>query len=362
MHVNPIEDEFQEEVLRLFAVEALDWLGQTRAALQELEDVPTAERAHILYEIVLRNLTNLKGSAATVDLPSMGNLAFMLVPLLQDMQKDQDITNSNYYEALEQGLGALSSVIQVLAKAETKGLVVRDLESLTRRQSDTLQNAVAKARAMAVVEERPTPDVYSVETNAIIAAILSLKRARSLVSGPTRNLAELVLRQIHALVAVESSTTMTVWISHIMQELRATDERFLYETRLRSTVIEGILGELQADPVDIATRESRIREALREISLLYPVTAAVEAGGILQFLHGLEMFLVNVLYKGTSVPAQRLEAVASRFAAVLTMAEEWVETGHKEWTEMGQIFTELMGSRFDPQKTAPGITASQQDT
>src|SRR5688572_21668514 len=103
MHVNPIEGEFQEEVLRLFAVEALDWLGQTKAALLELEDVPSAERAHTLYEIVLRNLTNLKGSAATVDLPSMGNLAFMLVPLLQDMQKDQDITNSNYYEALEQG-------------------------------------------------------------------------------------------------------------------------------------------------------------------------------------------------------------------------------------------------------------------
>jgi len=359
MHVNPIEDEFQEEVLRLFAVEALDWLSQTKAALQELEDVPSAERARTLYEIVLRNLTNLKGSAATVDLPSMGNLAFMLVPLLQDMQKDQDITNSNYYNALEQGLDALSSVIQVLAKAEIKGLVVRDLESLTRRQSDTLQNAVTKARAMAVVEDIPTTDVCSVETAAIIAAILSLKRARSPAAGPTRNLAELMLRQIHVLVAVESSTVLTVWVSHIMQELRATDERFLYETRLRTTAIEGILSELQAGPVDIATHQPRIREALREISLLYPITAAVEAGGILQFLHGLEIFLVNVLYKRVPVPAQRFEAVASRFATVLTMAEEWVEAGHKEWTEMEQIFTELMGSRFDPQKAISGIPAPQ---
>jgi hypothetical protein len=357
MHVNPIEDEFQEEVLRLFAVEALDWLGQTKAALQELEDVPSAERARSLYEIVLRNLTNLKGSAATVDLPSMGNLAFMLVPLLQDMQKDQDITTSHYYTALEQGLDALSSVIQVLAKAETKGLVVRDLESLTRRQSDALQSAVARARAMAVAEDKTTLDGDPVETARIIAAILGLKRARAYTSGPTRNLAELVLRQIHALMAVESSAVMTVWVSHIMQELRATDERFLYETRLRSTVIEGILSELQADPIEGATHQPRIRDALREISLLYPVTAAVEAAAILQFLHGLEIFLISVLYKRVPVAAQRFEAVASRFSAVLVMAEEWVEAGHKEWTEMEQIFTELMGAHFDPQKVTTGIPA-----
>ena len=37
MATNPVEDEFQEEVLRLFALEALEWIRQVKAALLELE-------------------------------------------------------------------------------------------------------------------------------------------------------------------------------------------------------------------------------------------------------------------------------------------------------------------------------------
>src|SRR6185503_9771912 len=113
VHVNPIEGEFQEEVLRVFALEALEWIRQIKVALLELEGTPDAAQAQILYESIRRSLTNLKGSAATVDLPSMGNLAFMLVPLLQHMQKDGGVSTWDYSGPLQQGLGALSSVIQV---------------------------------------------------------------------------------------------------------------------------------------------------------------------------------------------------------------------------------------------------------
>jgi chemotaxis protein histidine kinase CheA len=346
MHVNPIEGEFQEEVLRLFALEALEWIRQIKAALLELEGVPPAKRAQILYETILRNLTNLKGSAATVDLPSMGNLAFMLVPLLQHIQKDQAVAKSDYYGPLHQGLAALSSVIQVLALAETKGQVVGDLESITRRQADALQSAVIKARAMALIADNPAPDIPSVETAKIIAALLRLKRARSYVSVPRRNLAEFVLRKIHALQEIESTTVIAVSLSRIMQELRDDDERFLEETRQRSAAIEKVLMELKAEQTNTPPEQLKLREALREVALLYPAITAVHAAEILTLLHGLEIFLVEVLYKRTSVSVQRFHAVASRLATLRAMAQSWVDVGRTEWADLDKVFTELIGAQF----------------
>jgi chemotaxis protein histidine kinase CheA len=359
VHVNPIEGEFQEEVLRMFALEALEWIRQIKSALLELEGVPEAARARTLYEIVRRNLTNLKGSAATVDLPSMGNLAFMLVPLLQHMQKDQGVAGWDY-GLLQQGLGGLSSVIQVLATAETKGLVVGDLESITRGQADALQNAVAKARSIALVMPKgPEPDTYTVETAKVIAALLPLKRARSLTSAPTRKLAEFVLRKVHAAQEIESSTVPAAALGHMMKELRDVDERFLEEMRQRSTAIQQALQEIKTDPADITEYQVRIHKALREVAFLYPPIAAVEATEILEFLHGLETFLVNILYKQVAVPTQHMEAVMARLAALGVMAQEWVDIGRKEWADLEKIFTELLGEHFNPQKAIPSITAPQ---
>jgi hypothetical protein len=355
--VNPVEDEFHEEVLRLFALEALEWIRQIQAALLELEDAPATQRAHQLYEIILRNITNLKGSAATVDLPSIGNLAFMLVPLLQHMQKDQRVAASDYYGPLRQGLAALSSVIQVLAMAQTKGLVVEDLENITRRQADALQTAVTKARTTALIVEHPAPSTQSVETAQIITALLRLKRARSFTSAPRRNFAELVLRKVHAVQEVDSSTVMAASLNHIIQELRDADERFLEETRQRSVTIEKVLTELKPDSTDTPAYQRKIREALREVARLYPCVIGVDAAEIIQFLHGLEIFLIDVLYKRVPPPALRIDAVASRFVALRAMAQEWVDIGLKEWTELEKIFTDLLGPGFDLKKPSSSLTA-----
>jgi chemotaxis protein histidine kinase CheA len=357
VHVNPIEGEFQEEVLRVFALEALEWIRQIKVSLLELEGSPDAQRAPILYESIRRNLTNLKGSAATVDLPSMGNLAFMLVPLLQHMQKDRGVSTWDYSGPLQQGLGALSSVIQVLAMAETKGLVVGDLESITRGQADALQNAVTKARSTPrVAVDHPESDTHSVETGKIVAALLPLKRARSFTSVPIRKLAEHVLRKVHAAQEIESSTVPAVSLSRIMHELREADDRFLEEMRQRSAAIQKVLGEIKTDSIGTNDYQLRIRTALREIAFLYPFIEAVDATEILEFLHGLETVLANMLYKQITVPTQAIEAVRTRLTALGLMAQEWADASRKELVDLEKIFTELMGKYFNPQSSASSTT------
>ena len=344
MYSHSLQDEFKEEVLRLFALEAVEWIKQTKAAVSELEGAPPAERASVLYEVILRNLTNLKGSAATVDLPSIGNLAFMLVPLLQRMQQDQRLNNGDYYGALHQGLDALSSVTQILALAETKGLVMEDLETVTRRQADALQSAVAKARAgHDTFSEMPKTAPQSIEALKLTEALWRLKRAPS-VGSKTRNPAEFVLRKIHASLDTDSATILRVSVMCTLQELEQLDERFLDETRQRSSTIGAGLTGLMADPTDTSHPQETIQEALRDTALLYERARTVEAHEILSFLHGLEMFLLTALYKRVDIPAQRFEAVASHIGTLVALAEEWVEAGRTERQEIEQIVTEMMPS------------------
>jgi chemotaxis protein histidine kinase CheA len=339
-----LQDEFKEEVLRLFALEAVEWIKQTKAAVSELEGAPPGERAGVLYEVILRSLTNLKGSAATVELPSIGNLAFMLVPLLQNMQRDQQLNTGDYYAALHQGLDALSSVTQILALAETKGLVMEDLETVTRRQADALQNAVAKARAgQGSLSEAPKPEPHSIEALKILEALLRLKRGPSLDSK-TRNLAEFVLRKLHGSPDIDSATILRVSVMCTVQELEQLDERFLEETRQRSSTISTTLAALTTDPLDTARLQETIQEVLRDIALLYERARTVDAREVLRFLHGLEIFLLIILYKGVEIPPQRFEAVASRVGTLIPLAEDWVEAGRTERLEIEKVVTEMMAS------------------
>jgi chemotaxis protein histidine kinase CheA len=358
MYTNPIEGEFQEEVLRLFALEAVEWVRQIKAALLELEGAATPGRAQALYEMVLRNLTNLKGSAATVELPSIGNLAFMLVPLLQHMQKEQRVITSDYYSPLRQGLDALSSVIQVLAMAETKALVIADLESITRRQADALQNSVTKSRTLSSASvDKPGPEMSGLPTVKLIGGLLTLRRARSIAAAPTRNLVELVLRKIHALQDADSATILTASLTHLTRELHELDERFLEETRQRTSAIAAVLNELKEGVMEPSLQQKKIREALRDLALLRTSVTTVEAGEILQFLHGLEMLLTDILYKQVVLPAGRLEAVVSRLGMLLAMAQEWVDLGRRERMDIEKVLTDLSGIHFEPKSHTSSMTA-----
>ena len=125
----------------------------------------------------------------------------------------------------------------------------------------------------------------------------------------------------------------------------------------RSVTIEKVLTELTTDPADTPAYQRKIREALREVARLYTCVISVEAAEIIQFLHGLEIFLIDVLYKRVAPSALHIDAVASRFVALRAMAQEWVDIGLKERTELEKTFTDLLGPGFDLKKSASSLTA-----
>ena len=72
------EDAFLDEVLGLFVLEAQEWINQSNTALLELEHHPVSDRKHKLYETIVCGITNLGGSAATVELRDLERLGVQL--------------------------------------------------------------------------------------------------------------------------------------------------------------------------------------------------------------------------------------------------------------------------------------------
>jgi hypothetical protein len=69
------EDDFQKELVELFVLEAHEWLQNIHVALDELQQAPVPERHAMLIGTISAGVTNLAGSAATINLPARRNNA-----------------------------------------------------------------------------------------------------------------------------------------------------------------------------------------------------------------------------------------------------------------------------------------------
>ena len=161
MPVEAIESEFQEEVLRLFAREASGWIGQIKAALWELELGPSPERAQSLYMGVQRDLATLKGSAGTVSLPTVEELASALLSRLPGQPGDVKAFCAED-TVMRAGLEVLATIVKALNIAPKKTGAVGEIEGLARQQVQKLQGRAMPSSS--VVQPRAAgPPIMAVE-------------------------------------------------------------------------------------------------------------------------------------------------------------------------------------------------------
>lgn len=324
------EDQFQEEVLKLFAEEGLEWIGQIKAALQELEKGVPPDREPKLYDTVIRSLTNIMGSAATVDLVALQKLAFAMIPLLQAMQHKKLTPQPEHFATIRQGLALLASAVQVLDMAESKTVVVANLESIMQMQADHIQRVVSKLQG--VQASPPKEDAFKERKflAMVVEALLALKHARPSSLEPSRNLIEFVLRRLHRMLDQETTGITAATVSSLLHQIEGLDNHFLEETQGRLAVVTKVLADLKSAGGKPESQKQKLQDALREISFLYETARDVGAMAIKQFLHGLEILLLEVAYKGVALTPQRVDGVAARVEAISTMARQWVEMGRSE--------------------------------
>ncbi len=104
------EDDFQKELIDLFGQEAQEWLGQIHSALAELEGQPDADRHRQLVDAVVRGITSLGGSAATVNLPDVERATFALLPFIDTVKDRTTATSQDFSTVREQFRLVVTSV------------------------------------------------------------------------------------------------------------------------------------------------------------------------------------------------------------------------------------------------------------
>lgn len=397
--MNPHEDQFLEEMLGLFALEAQEWVRQICAALLELDKGPTPDRAPKLFDTILRGITNLGGSAATVQLPVIEKLAFALVPLVHVIQRHGGTGSAEQFEALHEALRAISSSIHGLA--ETRTVILMDADPILQRiaavvgppsgqaDSQIRTSSAAKgslpepapapvaqplAEVTAECDARPpsapAPPLSLVKPQAasepvlaptgaeapivhepaapppapepapppsVLEILANLRQVRAQSLAQTRNLVEVVMRKAQAGSDPGGAGVEATTILTILHELEALDERFLADVQERMPRIHRVLSGLKPGNSENGERDWNPESVLQDVQQLLEKARAVEASAVAAFFQGLHTFLSVATQGRVKLTPQRFEAVESRLSRVLAMIQEWIEIGRAERATIEQV-------------------------
>ena len=109
------DEDFRNELVELFALEAEEWLQQAKTAVQDLQREQGAQANPKLLEIIQQALSNLGGSAATVELPDIEKLAYGMLPTLEAIRSESDPASSGHLTSIQESLERLTENIRAIS-------------------------------------------------------------------------------------------------------------------------------------------------------------------------------------------------------------------------------------------------------
>ena len=229
MEPNSMTDPFQQEIIALFAAEAQEWISQMETALHELEAGPPQFRCAKLFETIRNGVTNLGGSAATVERPDIEKLAFAMLPHLEAIEGQGRVSSAGQCAALRESLEHLATAVQRLIPTSVP-------PAAAAQPAEAPASASAPAAAAA-----PTA-----LTGPIIDALLELQQSRAESAETTRAL-------VDSLIQVPASGTGQGVVAgdrdaivRNLKELDALDAQLLADVQQRLPNIQKAFSSLKA--------------------------------------------------------------------------------------------------------------------
>ncbi len=256
------DDAFLDEVRELFALEAREWLDQLEAALHELEGCSEPGRLAGVFATIQRALTNLGGSAATVEQPTIEQAAFALLPLVEVLQVELAPASSPAFGALKGGVRALHLAVARLV------------------ESGTVPGTGEASGAPTLVADRdrsvPPEEAAAAEPEPV------------------------VMRRL--------------------DEWEQRNRYLLTEVQARLPALRQALAALQGAVGAGAGAAACAETVLQEIEPMESAAGDVGATALETFLHGLRSFVRIAAAGRITVPPQRFAAVQARLDVLLSLA------------------------------------------
>ncbi len=293
------EDAFQKELIELFVQEAQEWLQQIHVALDELQQAPPVERHRSLAQTIKVGITNLGGSAATINLSDVERASFSALPFVEAVQQPGARISADDFLALCKQLGHIH------------GALTRATGVTFETEPD--QTAVDSAQAM-------------IDTKELLVRLRAIHGQSSAPGSSSRNLVQTMMVQTEGLVNRGIEQCNHASIQEFLDRLAEAEQGFLdlvrQDVHHLSTVFQALRNGGAAS--------SHLQNAVERVAQLWSAAQQVNASHAMTFFMGLHSFLTLVMEQRVGVGTNRYEAVHSRLVQTVNSLEEWVQDGQTE--------------------------------
>jgi chemotaxis protein histidine kinase CheA len=299
-------DEFQKELVDLFVQEAHEWLQNIHVALDELQQGPPAERHAALISTLTAGVTNLGGSAATINLPDVEQASFAALPFIEAIKDPTKSFSVQDFLSLCKQLGqihtALTNATGVSFESEAEAEVVEAAPALSPAEFlDTLR---------ALQSKQPPP------------------------AGPLeRNLIKTLIDQMEGQVQAGVQQVGVDVIQGYLDRMAASEEAFV---QLIDAQMPGLAQKLAALAGHGAVPNGAVEASLQEVTQLRAEAQQVNVAPAMTFFGGLQSLLSVLAQHRLGLAVERTQAVTGRLAAIRDLIHQWVERGRAERTAIGQ--------------------------
>jgi chemotaxis protein histidine kinase CheA len=298
-------DEFQNELVDLFVQEAHEWLQNIHVALDEIQQGPPPERHAALINTLTAGVTNLGGSAATINLPNVEQASFAALPFIEAI------------------------------KDPTKSFSVQDFLSLCK-QLGQIHTALTKATGVSFDAEAEGETVEAVPGLSPAEFVETLRKLQSKqeTTGPLeRNLIKTMIDQMEGQVQAGVQHVGVDVIQGYLDRMSESEEAFVQVVEQQMPTLTAQLSSL-ADP---ASMSGDVLEAsIREVTQLRAEAQQVSVTPAMTFFSGLRSLLSVLAQHRISLAAARVQAITDRLSVVRKLIHQWVERGRSERAAIGQ--------------------------
>ncbi|MEC4889932.1 MAG: hypothetical protein RI101_07705 [Nitrospira sp.] len=297
------DDEFQKELITLFVQEAQEWLQQIHVALDELQQGPPADRHIKLAQTIKAGLTNLGGSAATINLTGVEQASFSALPFVEAVENPAVALSASAFLALCKQLGQIHG-------------------ALTHATGVTF-DAESSASAEAVPSTMATSD--------LLAALQGLLSGQTGADEVARNVTRTVIAQVEGLVNTGVSQCDTNSLREFLTRVADAEQMFLGVVQQQGPMVAEGVAQMNRELRGPGQNPVSEWQALVDrVGALWSASQQVNAVQAMTFFLGLKSFLTIVMERRVLPNPRQFETVEQRLRSMLGAMQEWVEAGRAE--------------------------------
>jgi chemotaxis protein histidine kinase CheA len=303
-------DDFQKELVDLFVQEAHEWLQNIHVALDELQQSPAPDRHTNLIETISSGVTNLGGSAATINLSDVEHASFEAIPFIEALRDPQKAFSVQDFLSLCKQLGQIHA-------------------ALTRATGTSFEVDGSAAAAEAANA--------SLSPGEFLQALQELQQQQSPEAGSGHNLIRSMMEHIESQVQAGVKCIDTTVIQGSLVQVSEAEESLLKAIDERVPEIFKKLSALKMDSGETSIRMMDLEASLRGVAQLRTEAQQANADSATMFFTGLHSLLTVAVRRRVFLAAARVDSVKERLHVMGGAIRQWVEHGRTQRAAIDQL-------------------------